>query len=71
MATRNLFGIARVSLLVTLCLTPAVMSAQTPTWRPGNRSMTSAQEREAAAKAKTLPLKARDLSSVWGLGANG
>ncbi len=50
----------------------AGVSAQSPRgWKPGNRSMTSAQEREAAAKAKTLPLEPRDLSGVWGLGANG
>ena len=63
----------RVLTMLTIGLTTAVVvvSAQTPTWRPGNRSMTSAQEKEAAAKAKTLPLKARDLSGVWGLGANG
>ena len=33
--------------------------------------MTSAEERDAAAKAKTLPFKPRDLSGVWGLGTNG
>ena len=67
---RNLSGIA-VALPLAFLLLPVAVSAQAPTWRPGNRSMTSAQEKEAAAKAKTLPLKARDLSGVWGLGANG
>src|SRR5215212_9470739 len=56
---------------IVLMLGLAGVSAQTRGWKPGNRSLTSAQEREAAAKAKAVPFKARDLSGVWGLGANG
>ena len=61
-----LLSIAGVALVAVLSA-----SAQTPAWRPGNRSLTSAEERDAAAKAKTLPFKPRDLSGVWGLGTNG
>jgi hypothetical protein len=63
------------TLLTAVCigaiLALSVVSAQTPTWRPGNRSLTTAQEREAATKAKAVAFKPRDLSGVWGLGANG
>jgi hypothetical protein len=57
---------------VFVALAAAAGAAQAPAgWKPGNRSLTSAQEREAAEKAKTVSVKPRDLSGVWGLGANG
>jgi hypothetical protein len=40
-------------------------------WLPCGRCLTSAQEAESAAKAKTIKVTPRDLSGLWGLGVNG
>lgn len=48
----------------------AGLSAQ-GTWLPCGRCLTSEQEAESAAKAKTLKVGPRDLSGLWGLGVNG
>jgi hypothetical protein len=46
-------------------------AASSSEWPPCNRCLTSQQEREAAARAKTVAVKPRDFSGVWGLGTNG
>jgi hypothetical protein len=60
-----------ITAVAVLLVVPPGVSAQARGWRPGNRSLTTAEEREAAAKARTIPFRPRDLSGVWGLGTNG
>src|SRR5688500_11458100 len=64
---RTLVTTAAVAVAIAL----VGVSGQTPAWRPGNRSLTSAEERDAAARAKALPLKPRRVGGGGGRGTQG
>jgi len=68
---RTAAGLALLSLLAVAPRAHAQAPQPSKDWPPCNRCLTTQQERDAAAKAKTLPFKPRDFSGVWGLGTNG